>query len=51
MSHIDWRDTMHPHWDSTAVRMGELPVVLCVADTTELNFNGQDIEGAGPLSY
>ncbi|MGF6979825.1 hypothetical protein QFZ94_008342 [Paraburkholderia sp. JPY465] len=51
MSHIDWRDMMHPHWDRTAVRMGELPVVLCVADTTELNVNGQDIEGAGPLSY
>jgi hypothetical protein len=31
--------------------MGRLPVVLCIADTTELNFNGQDIEGAGPLSY
>jgi hypothetical protein len=49
--HIDWRDMMQPHWERTAARMGELPVVLCVADTTELNFNGQDIEGAGPLSY
>ena len=28
-----------------------LPVVLRIADTTELNFNGQDIEGAGPLCY
>ncbi|MGF6836882.1 hypothetical protein QF001_000749 [Paraburkholderia youngii] len=49
--HIDWRDMMQPHWERTAARTGELPVVLCVADTTELNFNGQDIEGAGPLSY
>jgi hypothetical protein len=48
---IDWRDMMQPHWDRTTARMGQLPVVLCVADTTELNFNGQDIEGAGPLSY
>ena len=49
--HIDWRDMMQPHWDRTTARMGRLPVVLCIADTTELNFNGQDIEGAGPLSY
>jgi hypothetical protein len=48
---IDWRDMMQPHWDRTTARMGQLPVVLCIADTTELNFNGQDIEGAGPLSY
>lgn len=26
-------------------------VVLCLQDTTELNFNGQEIEGLGPLSY
>jgi hypothetical protein len=26
-------------------------VVLCVQDTTELDFNGQAIEGLGPLSY
>ncbi|PQV44143.1 IS4 family transposase [Paraburkholderia sp. BL21I4N1] len=26
-------------------------MVLCIADTTELNFNGQDVDGAGPLSY
>jgi hypothetical protein len=25
--------------------------VLCIADTTELDFNGQEMEGAGPLSY
>ncbi|HZZ01609.1 IS4 family transposase [Paraburkholderia sp.] len=48
---IDWRDMMQPHWDRTTARMGQLPVVLCIADTTELNFNGQDIEGAGPLNY
>ncbi|AFT90512.1 Transposase, IS4 family (plasmid) [Paraburkholderia phenoliruptrix BR3459a] len=34
--HIDWRDMMQPHWDRTTVRMEESPVVLCVADTTEL---------------
>ena len=26
-------------------------VVLCIQDTTELDFNGQRIVGLGPLSY
>ena len=38
--HIDWRDMMQPHWERTAVRMGELPVALCVTDTTELQRPG-----------
>lgn len=25
--------------------------MLCIADTTELNFNGQEVEGLGPLSF
>ncbi|KDB10589.1 hypothetical protein LIG30_0635 [Burkholderia sp. lig30] len=25
--------------------------MLCIADTTELNFNGQEMEGLGALSY
>ena len=31
--------------------MAGLPVVLCLQDTTELDFNGQTIQGLGPLSY
>jgi hypothetical protein len=31
---IDWRDMMQPHWDRTTARMGQLPVVLCIADTS-----------------
>jgi hypothetical protein len=31
--------------------MVEHPVVLCLQDTTELDFNGQGIAGLGPLSY
>jgi hypothetical protein len=27
------------------------PVVLCIQDTTELDFNGQQIDGLGPLNY
>ncbi|MFC0583755.1 transposase DNA-binding-containing protein, partial [Ralstonia solanacearum] len=41
---IDWRDVMQPHWERTAQRAGAHPVVLCIADTTELDFNGQEIE-------
>jgi len=29
--------------------MMQHPVVLCLQDTTELDFNGQGIEGLGPL--
>lgn len=31
--------------------MGAHAVVLCIQDTTELDFNGQEIAGLGPLSY
>lgn len=31
--------------------MGTEPVVLCLQDTTELDFNGQQARGLGPLSY
>lgn len=48
---IEWRDIMAPHWAQTQLRMAEHPVILCLQDTTELNFNGQQIDGLGPLSY
>ena len=31
--------------------MSAYPVVLCLQDTTELDFNGQDAAGLGPLNY
>jgi hypothetical protein len=46
----DWREIMASHGRCAMQRMGELPVVLCLNDTTELDFNGQTIEGLGPLS-
>ncbi len=46
-----WRDILAPHWEQTQVRMRAHPVVLCIQDTTELDFNGQEIEGLGPLNY
>jgi hypothetical protein len=48
---IEWSEMMQPHWARTAARAGQFPVVLCLADTTELDFNGQEMEGLGPLSY
>lgn len=48
---VEWTDMMQPHWARTAARMQQHAVVLCIADTTELDFNGQDMEGSGPLSF
>lgn len=47
----DWREIIEAHGRCTLQRMADLPVVLCLHDTTELDFNGQTIEGLGPLSY
>jgi len=48
---IEWEAILTPHWQSAEVRMRAHPVVLCLQDTTELDFNGQRIAGLGPLSY
>jgi hypothetical protein len=45
---IDWRAIRAPHWEQTAKRMAGQPVVLCLQDTTELDFNGQGAFGLGP---
>lgn len=42
---------MEPHVRCTEQRMKACPVVLCLQDTTSLDFNGQDIDGLGPLQY
>jgi hypothetical protein len=43
----DGREIMAWHGRCAMQRMGELPVVLCLNDTTELDFNDQTIEGVG----
>lgn len=48
---IEWEAILAPHWRSSEERMRAHPVVLCLQDTTELDFNGQRIAGLGPLSY
>ncbi len=48
---IDWRDILQPHLDCSFTRMRGQSVVLCLQDTTELDFNGRQMQGLGPLSY
>jgi hypothetical protein len=48
---VDWRDMMAPRWEQTQKRMQIYPVVLCLTDSTELDFNGQEAAGLGPLNY
>lgn len=48
---LGWQDILAPHIAQTEARMRQHPVILCLQDTTELDFNGQDITGLGPLSY
>jgi len=48
---MDWRALLAPHTACTLERMRPHRVVLCLQDTTELDFNGQTIDGLGPLSY
>ena len=48
---VDAEAVLQAHADASAQRMRAHPVVLCLQDTTELDFRGQEIEGLGPLSY
>jgi hypothetical protein len=48
---LNWETVLTPHMTSTHARMRQHRVVLCLQDTTELDFNGQGIEGLGPLSF
>ncbi|GGB55391.1 IS4 family transposase [Oceanisphaera marina] len=48
---IGWDCLLQPHWDSTLARAAEHNTVLCLQDTTELDFNGRKAEGLGKLNY
>lgn len=48
---ISWDKILGPHMARTEARIRQHPVALCIQDTTELDFNGQEIVGLGPLSY
>ena len=48
---LEWHDILTPHWQCAAERMRACEVVLCIQDTTELDFDGKATAGLGPLSY
>jgi Transposase DNA-binding len=48
---VEWHAILEPHWQQTQERMQGHQVVLCLQDTTELDFNGQGTIGLGPLTY
>ena len=49
---LDWREVLEVHTRRTGERMQGHPVVLCIQDTTELDFTSQPgIAGLGRLSY
>ena len=48
---VEWQAILEPHWQQTRQRMSHHSVVLCLQDTTELDFNGRGTDGLGPLSY
>ena len=48
---VSWESILALHWQRTRERMQDHPVVLCIQDTTELDFNGQEAQGLGPLNY
>ena len=48
---VGWSAILAPHLANSLRRMAAEPVVLCLQDTTELDFNGQAIGGLGPLAY
>ncbi|MDN5940194.1 MAG: IS4 family transposase [Salinisphaera sp.] len=48
---VDWEEVLTAHARTSQARMREHAVVLCIQDTTELDYNGRAIQGLGPLSY
>ncbi|HSJ74803.1 MAG TPA: IS4 family transposase [Gemmatimonadales bacterium] len=48
---VTWERVLEPHRDATLQRAQQFPVVLCVQDTTELDYTGKQIKGLGPLTY
>ena len=42
----DWREIIEAHGRCAVQRMAGLPVVLCLQNTTKLDFNGQTIQGS-----
>jgi len=48
---VTTQQILEPHYQSSAERMKAHSVVLCIQDTTELDYTGRTISGLGPLNY
>lgn len=48
---VSWRDVLEAHGQATVRRMSAEAVVLCLQDTTELDYQGRAMRGLGPLNY
>jgi len=48
---VGWEEILTAHAQASQARIREHAVVLCLQDTTELDYNGQAMSGLGPLSY
>ncbi len=46
------QQVLEPHYGASQRRMAGYPRVLCIQDTTELDYSSKgDLQGAGPLNY
>ena len=48
---VGWEEVLSAHAQASQARIREHAVVLCIQDTTELDYNGQAMSGLGPLSF
>jgi IS4 transposase len=48
---VEAQEVLDAHAQAAFERMRQHKVVLCLQDTTELDFNGRAMKGLGPLSY
>jgi hypothetical protein len=48
---VEWSAILEPHWRQTEQRMAAQSVVLCLQDTTELDFNGRQAAVGGFLGH
>lgn len=48
---VEWKAILDAHIQSSVACMARQDVVLCIQDTSELDFNGEKVTGLGVLSY
>lgn len=48
---VSWEEVFSAHAQASRVRIRQHAVVLCLQDTTELDYNSQSMSGRGPLPY